>query len=96
MRDGRNRDDAVRVALIEAALVAHEDAGLSGLCAEGRWEAAVAAMRRLDVAATAPLGTEQSPSASAGERPRSGTPVADLITSLAGVVAAITGTSRRS
>jgi glutamate formiminotransferase/formiminotetrahydrofolate cyclodeaminase len=42
--------DAVRRAVIEAALAAHEDAGLSGLCAEGRWDAAVDAMRSLDLA----------------------------------------------
>lgn len=32
--------EAVRRALLEVALRAHDDAGLSGLCAEGRWEAA--------------------------------------------------------
>jgi formiminotetrahydrofolate cyclodeaminase len=93
MRDGWDRAEAVRRALIEAALVAHEDAGLSGLCAEGRWEAAIAAMRSLDLAATAPLATPHRPSASPGERLQSGKPVADLIASLSGVVAAITGTS---
>jgi len=30
-----------------AALQAYEDAGISGLCHEGRWEYAVDAMRRL-------------------------------------------------
>lgn len=40
--------EAVRQACIEAALRAYEDAGLSGLCNEGRWEYAVDAMRRLD------------------------------------------------
>ena len=44
--------DAARRALIHAALTAYEDAGLSGLCAEGRWEAAVDAMRRLELAPT--------------------------------------------
>ena len=93
MTDGWNHAEAVRGALIEAALVAYEDAGLSGLCAEGRWEAAVAAMRSLDVAATASLGTGQPPSVSPGELPQRAEPVADLITSLSGVVAGITGTS---
>lgn len=37
--------EAVRAACIEAALRAYEDAGLSGLCHEGRWECAVDAMR---------------------------------------------------
>lgn len=41
--------DAVRKACIEAALAAYEDAGVSGLCAEGRWEAAVSAMQSLDL-----------------------------------------------
>jgi hypothetical protein len=41
--------EAVRRRCIEAALEAYEAAGLSGLCAEGRWEAAVDAMRRLDL-----------------------------------------------
>ena len=39
--------EAVRRACIEAALAAYEDAGVMGLCAEGRWEAAVGAMQSL-------------------------------------------------
>ena len=42
----------VRAACLEAALAAYEDAGIRGLCAEGRWEAALAAMRDLDLSAT--------------------------------------------
>ncbi|WP_420126427.1 hypothetical protein [Longimicrobium sp.] len=45
--------DAIRRALIDAAEAAYEDAGIQGLCAEGRWEAAVSAMRRVDVEAVA-------------------------------------------
>ncbi len=30
--------EVVRSACLEAALEAYEDAGISGLCAEGRWE----------------------------------------------------------
>jgi hypothetical protein len=41
--------ERVRAACIEAALQAYEDAGLQGLCAEGRWEVAVGAMRTLDL-----------------------------------------------
>ena len=41
--------EAVRAACAEAALAAYEDAGFSGLCAEGRWECAVEAIRHLDV-----------------------------------------------
>ena len=40
---------ATKQALIAAAIRAFEDAGISGLCAEGRWEAAVGAMRSYDV-----------------------------------------------
>jgi len=41
--------ESVRKGCIEAALQAYEDAGISGLCAEGRWEFAVQAMRCLDL-----------------------------------------------
>lgn len=41
--------DAVRNACVEAALDAYESAKLSGLCDEGAWEAAVGAMRMVDV-----------------------------------------------
>jgi hypothetical protein len=39
--------EVVRQACIAAALRAYEDAGLSGLCHEGRWACAVDAMRTL-------------------------------------------------
>ena len=35
-----------RALLIDAAMAAYEQAGLSGLCHEGRWECALAALRR--------------------------------------------------
>jgi hypothetical protein len=41
--------EAVRAACVETALLAYEDAGLRGLCQEGRWEHALAAIRRLDL-----------------------------------------------
>ena len=41
--------EAARQACIAAALAAYEDAGIQGLCAEGRWEAAVGAMQSLDL-----------------------------------------------
>lgn len=41
--------EAVRQACLRAALQAHEDAGIQGLCAEGRWEAAVSAIRGVDL-----------------------------------------------
>jgi hypothetical protein len=39
--------EVVRQACLTAALRAYEDAGLSGLCQEGRWECAVDAIRAL-------------------------------------------------
>jgi hypothetical protein len=36
--------EAVREALLEAARQAYEEGGLSGMCAEGRWELALDAM----------------------------------------------------
>ena len=34
----------------DAVIQAYEDAGMQGLCAEGRWEAAVDALRTVDLA----------------------------------------------
>jgi hypothetical protein len=39
----------IRDACIEAALQAYDDAGIHGLCAEGRWEAAVGALKTVDL-----------------------------------------------
>ena len=44
-----NLAEAVRAACVKAALEAYEDAGIQGLCAEGRWEAALSAIRDLDL-----------------------------------------------
>lgn len=41
--------ESVRQCCIEAALEAYQNAGISGLCAEGRWELAVQAMRCVDL-----------------------------------------------
>jgi hypothetical protein len=41
--------EAVRAACLDAARLAYEDAGIRGLCADGRWEAAVTAIRQLDL-----------------------------------------------
>jgi hypothetical protein len=41
--------ETVRAACLDAALLAYEDAGIRGLCADGRWEAALAAIRDLDL-----------------------------------------------
>lgn len=40
---------AVRDACLKAARHAYENAGISGLCEEGRWECAVNAIRSLDL-----------------------------------------------
>jgi len=40
---------AVREACIKTALEAYESAGISGLCADGRWEMAVQAIKTLDL-----------------------------------------------
>lgn len=57
--------ESVRQACIQAALDAYEDAGIAGLCAEGRWEAAISALQSLDLVAlrrardgSAPAGRE--------------------------------------
>ena len=52
--------ESVRAACLAAALEAHEDAGIRGLCPEGRWECAVGAIRALDVAEIAERSTTQS------------------------------------
>jgi hypothetical protein len=53
---GRGSDDArlaeeVRAACVRAALDGYERAAMSGLCQEGAWEAAVEAIRALDLRA---------------------------------------------
>jgi hypothetical protein len=40
----------IRDACLEAVLQAYEDAGVQGLCAEGRWEAAVGALKAVELA----------------------------------------------
>jgi hypothetical protein len=44
-----NAAERVRAACMDAAVQAYEDAGIRGLCADGRWEAALAAIRQLDL-----------------------------------------------
>ena len=40
----------IRDACLEAVLQAYEDAGVQGLCAEGRWEVAVGALKTVELA----------------------------------------------
>ena len=49
MTDRLDLAEAVRSACLQAALDAYEQAGVSGLCGEGRWEIAVQAIRNLDL-----------------------------------------------
>jgi tRNA(adenine34) deaminase len=44
---------AMRDACVEAALQAYDDAGIRGLCAEGRWEVALAAIQMVDLSSIA-------------------------------------------
>ncbi|MBZ0072176.1 MAG: hypothetical protein WCY26_06640 [Thiohalobacteraceae bacterium] len=41
--------EVVRSACVEAALAAYEEAGILGLCHEGRWEYALQAIKALDL-----------------------------------------------
>ncbi len=43
--------EAVRAACVAAAQESYERAGADGLCDEGAWEAAIDAVRSLDIAA---------------------------------------------
>jgi hypothetical protein len=62
----REMAENIRRALLNAALQAYEDAGMSGLCAEGRWEAAISALRSHDLGTVTPLDSEQSRPSSGG------------------------------
>ena len=64
--------EAVRQARVAAALAAYEDAGLSGLCAEGRWEAAVSALRTLEFGHLLPQPDPARPG-------RNGTPAVPVV-----------------
>ena len=41
----------IRQACLEAIIQAYDDGGIQGLCAEGRWELAVGALRTVDLTA---------------------------------------------
>lgn len=57
----RRLAEAVRDACGKAAQEAYENAGISGLCEEGRWECAVAAIRSLDLEAVIKALPDNSP-----------------------------------
>lgn len=52
---------AIRRACIEVLLDAHEDAGFQGLCAEGRFEAAVDRLRAISIDALLERADDGSP-----------------------------------
>ena len=41
--------ERIRSSVVDVAVQVYEDVGVQGLCPEGRWEAAVSAMRSLDL-----------------------------------------------
>jgi hypothetical protein len=47
--DAKALAEAVRHACLEAAVAAYQQAGISGLCGEGRWEMAIRALSELDL-----------------------------------------------
>ena len=51
----------IRDACLQAVLRAYEDEGMQGLCAEGRWEAAIGALTTVELAPL--LRESQHPSA---------------------------------
>jgi len=58
------RLEAVRQACLKAAMAAYEDAGIRGLCVEGRWECALDAIRSVDLASVVtelPLAMNDGP-----------------------------------
>jgi hypothetical protein len=67
--DMKNLAERIREACLEAALQAYEDAGVQGLCAEGRWEAAVGALQTVDLV---PLLREYQHSSAPGSPPAQG------------------------
>lgn len=48
--DAEDLAKRIRQTCLEAVLQAYEDAGIQGLCAEGRWEAAISALKTVELA----------------------------------------------
>ncbi len=53
--------EATRAACLEAMIRAYEEGGLSGLCAEGRWELAVDAVKSLNLTAALTASPRSKP-----------------------------------
>lgn len=66
MLSSRERElaETVRDECIQTALSAYENAAMSGLCGEGAFEAAISALRMMDVAGIAPRGNASPDEAS--------------------------------
>lgn len=66
--------EGIRQACIEAALTGYADAQLSGLCREGAWEAAISAIRRIDLGGLVadPSDTEAPSAAATGSGDETG------------------------
>lgn len=47
--DRQQLAERIRTACVTAALEAYHDAGLSGLCAEGRWEYTIGILREMNL-----------------------------------------------
>lgn len=50
--------ERIRALCIDAATTAYEDAGVQGLCAEGRFEAAIDAIRQLNLSELRAAGAD--------------------------------------
>jgi len=72
MIDPRLLAETVRAACIKAALDAYEEGGVRGLCAEGRWEYAISAMRQLEVESLLAREMERKAMPGDGSSSRSG------------------------
>ena len=79
------RAEAIRQACITAALQAYEDAGISGLCHEGRWEYAVDAMRGLPLRPLVEALLHTAEDEEGGGRPSSGARAATQDAAYAGL-----------
>jgi hypothetical protein len=64
----RRLAESLRSKILNAAIQAYEDAGVQGLCAEGRWEAAIAAIRQLDLGELSLPDPRTAPEIHAGRR----------------------------
>jgi hypothetical protein len=77
--------EAVRQACIAAALHAYDDAGVSGLCHEGRWEYAVDAIRALPLRPLVEALLYTAEDEEGGGRPSSGARAATQDAAYAGL-----------